>query len=276
MHPALALLIMVGCLALEAFFSGSEIGAVSANRVALRHQAAAGSRGARLALSMLEKPEWLLSTTLVGTNIAVVTNTTVATALVIQLLGEAYSWLAVVLVAPLIWVFGEVVPKSVFQQQADAITPRAVYLLRAASFLFSPILVVFTALTRVVGRVLGGGEPQNPFTLREEIVALMERPGSGGDILPAEQHMIRRVFRFGETTARDILVPLIDVVGVERGATCGEAVRVAAERAHKRLPVYEERVDRIVGLVNALDVMLVEDAAPLDPYVQPVLHIPGS
>jgi len=109
-------LVMVLCLICEGFFSGSEIGVVSANRVKLRHDAAKGSRGAQLALTMLKKPEWLLSTTLVGTNIAVVTNTTIATALMIQLFGEKGSLLAVVLVAPLIWVFGEIVPYQAVHQ----------------------------------------------------------------------------------------------------------------------------------------------------------------
>ena len=140
---------MVLCLIAEGFFSGSELGVVSADRMKLRHDAAKGSRGARLALEMLEKrPEWLLSTTLVGTNIAVVTNSTIATALMISLFGEAGSWLAVILVAPLIWVFGEIVPKSVFQQRADTITPYVIYVLRFFSILFWPILVVFVTLSK--------------------------------------------------------------------------------------------------------------------------------
>ena len=76
------------CLVLEGFFSGSEIGVVSADRIKLRHSAAKGSKGAQLALDMLKKPEWLLSTTLVGTNIAIVINTSLATLLVIQLFGR--------------------------------------------------------------------------------------------------------------------------------------------------------------------------------------------
>ena len=84
----LALLVMSLCLLAEGFFSGSEIGVVSSDQMKLRHEAAKGSRGAKLALRMLEKPEWLLSITLVGTNIAVVTNTTIATGLMISLFGE--------------------------------------------------------------------------------------------------------------------------------------------------------------------------------------------
>jgi CBS domain containing-hemolysin-like protein len=270
-----SLLIIVCLLALEAFFSGSEMGVVSADKMRLRHEAAKGSRGARLALKMLEKPEWLLATTLVGTNICVVGNTTVATGTVIRLLGEHYAWLAVVLLAPLIWVFGEVVPKSVFQQQANVIAPVVAYPLRVASWLFAPILALFTLLSRALSRIVGA-KSENPFPLREEIMALVETAHPGGDIHPTEQSMIRRVFRFGDTEARDIMVPLIDVVGIDQNATCGDVLRLAAEKAHKRLPVYHERVDRIIGVVNALDLLLEDPELPLAPRAMAVPYVPGS
>ena len=275
MDVLVTVLIMVLCLAAEAFFSGSEIGVVSADRMKLRHRAAKGSRGAKLALSMLEKPEWLLSTTLVGTNIAVVTNTTMATALMISLFGEEFSWLAIILVAPLIWIFGEIVSKGIFQQRADSLTPKAIFVLRAASYLFYPILIVFSVLTRILAK-LAGGEPRNPFTLREEIVSLMGMSATGGDIEPAEQKMIRNVFNFGETTADEVMVPLIDVVGVEQGANCKDAISIAVDKAHKRLPVYDQRVDRIIGTLNALDLLREDETRPIGPFVQPARYIPGS
>ncbi len=276
MDIVVTVLIMLLCLATEAFFSGSEIAVVSADRLKLRHEAARGSRGARIALEMLEKPAWLLSTTLVGTNISVVTNTTMATALVIQLFGEQYSWLAIVIVAPLIWIFGEIVSKSVFQQRADSITPRAIFVLRGASYLFSPILAVFNALTGLLARLLGGGPVRNPFTLREEIAMMLEMSAAEGDIRPMEQRMIRRVFNFSETTADNIMVPLIDVVGVPRDGTCGEARRLAVEHAHKRLPVYDGRIDRIVGALNVLDVLTEAPDRPLKTFVRPVHCVSAS
>ncbi len=276
MDVALTILVMVLCLVAEAFFSGSEIGVVSADRMKLRHQAAQGSRGAALALQMLAKPEWLLSTTLVGTNIAVVTNTTMATALMIQLFGERNSWLAIVLVAPLIWIFGEIVAKSVFQQRADAITPRAIFVLRAASIVFLPILAVFSVLTKVLTRLLGGDASHNPFTLREEIAAMMEMSAVEGDIPPRERSMIRRVFNFGETTAGDIMVPLIDVIGIASNGTCGEARRLALDHAHKRLPVYEDRIDRIVGTLNVLDLLQEDRESPIAPHIRETRFVPNT
>ena len=274
MEIALTLLVMILCLVAEGFFSGSEMGVVSCDRMKLRHDAAKGSKGARLALKMLERPEWLLSTTLVGTNIAVVTNTTMATALMIQLFGPAFSWLAVVLVAPLIWLFGEIVPKSVFQQKANAITPSAIFVLRFASYLFFPILVVFSSLARLLSKLIGGNlEDQNPFTLREEIRSLMQMSSEQGDIEPMEQDMIRRLFNFSETTAREVMMPLIDVAAVDADVSCAEAIRLATEASHARIPVYEERVDRIIGVLDTLELLGVDRDTPIRPYVKPVSYV---
>jgi len=267
--------IMAICLIIEGFFSGSEIGMVSADRMKLRHQAAKGSKGSKLALEMLKKPEWLLSTTLVGTNIAVVTNTTMATALMLELFGPGSSWMAIILVAPLIWVLGEIVPKSVFQQRADTITPHAIFILKFCSYLFYPILVVFSSLARLLSRLLGGNnDAQNPFTLREEIKAMMHMSGNDGDIEPIEQGMIRRLFNFGETTAHEVMMPLIDVAMMEQNATCGEARKVAIKHSHARIPVYQERVDRIVGVVNTLELLGVAADEPILPFIKEVTYVP--
>jgi len=266
---------MAVCLLLQGFFSGSEIGIVSADRMKLRHDAAKGSRGARLALKMLEKPDWLLSTTLVGTNISTVTNTTMATALVIQLFGENYSWLTIAVMAPMIWVFGEIVPKSVFQQRSDEITPLAIFVLRFASLVFYPILAVFTLISSLLTRLLGG-EARNPFTLREEILAMLRMPAKDVDIEPDEKSMIRRIFEFSETTAYEIMVPLIDVVAVEKGVTCGHALETAVEKAHSRLSVYDERVDRVVGMINMLELLTVDPDEPISDYTRSVTYVPGA
>ncbi len=277
MDPLTTVLIMILCLVAEGFFSGSEIAVVSADRMKLRHAAAKGEEGARLTLEMLNDPEWLLSTTLVGTNIAVVTNTTMATALMLDLFGPGASWMAVALVAPLIWVFGEIVPKSVFQQRADVLTPRAIFILKFCSYLFYPILVVFSFLARVLGRMLGGSKNgKNPFTLREEIKTMMEMSPGEGDIEPAEQEMIRRLFNFGETTAGEVMMPLIDLAMVERGVTCAEAVAIAVTHSHARIPVYAERVDKVVGVLDTLELLGVSGDRPIGPFVKPITFVPAS
>ena len=268
-------MIMAACLLLEGFFSGAEIGVISADTIKLRHDAAKGSREAQLALRMLEKPEWLLSTTLVGTNISVVTNTTMATALMIHLFGEQGSWFAILLAAPLIWIFGEIVPKSIFQQHADTVTPRIIFVLKFASYLFYPILIVFTSITKLLTRLVGAAG-QSPFTLREEIITMLQMPAAQGDIQAEEKDMIRRMFGFSETEVQKVMVPLIDVVAIERSMACGDAVRIATDSSHVRLPVYEERVDRVVGVLHVLELLGVDSAAPIERHIKPTQYVPGS
>lgn len=272
----LTIVFMVICLLAEGFFSGSEIGVVSADKMKLRHDAAKGSKGAKLALTMLKDPEWLLSTTLVGTNIAVVTNTTLATALMIQFFGASGSWLAVVLVAPLIWICGEIVPKSVFQQRANTITPKAIFVLRFFSYLFYPILIVFSFLARLFSKLVSGQSDQSPFTLREEIKSMIQMSPEEGDIRPEAQTMIRRLFSFGDTKVREIMVPLVDVVGVDRNMTCGEVKKLSAVSNHKRLPVHEGRVDRIVGIVDTMEFLGVDPGQPVETYMKEADYVPVS
>ena len=270
------LIIIFICLMLEAFFSGSEIGVVSADKIKLRHAAAKGSKGAQLALDMLKKPEWLLSTTLVGTNIAIVANTTMVTALMLHLFGEAGNWLAVVLAAPLIWVFGEIVPKSVFQQRADTLTPYVIFVLRFFSLLFWPILIFFSFVTKTLARLMGGTD-RNPFTMREEIVTMLKMPAStDGDIHPVEKQMIQRLFNFTETRVEDSMRPLIAVTAIDKEATCGEARRLAIETSHARLPVFEERIDQIVGMLYVLDLLGEPEERPIADFIRDALYVPAT
>ncbi|MER2518171.1 MAG: hemolysin family protein [Candidatus Accumulibacter phosphatis] len=274
----LTVLFMFACLIAEAFFSGSELGIVSADRMKLRHDAAKGSRGARLALDMLEKrPEWLLSTTLVGTNIAVVANSTITTAMMISLFGDAGGWMAVLVVAPLIWVFGEIVPKSIFQQRADVMAPYLIYVLHFFSILFSPILIFFVTLSKFLSRLAGGAEEQNPFTLRQQIQSMVQMPPQeGGDIQLIEKNMIRRMFNFSETTVSKVMVPLIDVDAVEKTCTVAEAIRLAVAGSHIRLPVFDGRIDRVVGVLNTMDLLGVDGSASIESYISPTQYVPGS
>ncbi len=270
------LLVILLCLLLEGFFSGSEIGVVSADQIKLRHDAAKGSKGAKLAMAMLRKPEWLLSTTLVGTNIAVVTNTTMVTALMIHLFGDQGSWMAVVLAAPLIWVFGEIVPKSVFQQRADTLTPYVIFALRFFSFLFWPILIFFSAVTKLLAKLVGGMD-RNPFTMREEIITMLKMPAStDGDIQPVEKQMIQRLFNFTETRVEDSMRPLIEVTAIDKEATCGEARRLAIATSHARLPVFEKRIDQIVGMLYVLDLLGEREERPIAEFIREALYVPAT
>lgn len=105
---------------------------------------------------------------------------------------------------------------------------------------------------------------------------MLQMPAQESDVRASETTMIRRMFDFSETTAQQVMVPLIDVVAVERGATCGDAMRIAAESNHVRLPVYEERVDQIVGMIHTLDMLGLDPDQAIEPFVRQPRFVPGE
>ncbi|HMW63486.1 MAG TPA: transporter associated domain-containing protein, partial [Accumulibacter sp.] len=116
-----------------------------------------------------------------------------------------------------------------------------------------------------------------PFTLREQIQSMVQMPPQeGGDIQPIEKTMIRRMFNFSETTVYKVMVPLIDVVAVDKTCTVGEAVRLAVQSAHVRLPVYDGRIDRVIGVLNAMDLLGVDETASIAPFISPTRYVPTS
>ncbi|MCB9780159.1 MAG: HlyC/CorC family transporter [Alphaproteobacteria bacterium] len=278
MSSALLGSILLLCLVAEGFFSGSEIAVVSADRLRLRTDAEAGGRGAALALRLLERPTWLLGTCLIGTNVCTITGATVAAVLVARHLALPEA-AAVFFFWPLTLTFGELVPKAVYQHHADRIAPVVVFPLRALSVLFTPALLLFEGVTRLLG---AGADDSEPAVTREEIrLLLADAPVDGllepAAIRPVDHQLIRRVFQFTESKVEDAMVPLIEVVAVPATTTVAQAARRMAISGHSRLPVYRDRIDQITGLVIHQDVLAAEDwDAPVQSVARPVLFVPES
>jgi len=129
-----------------------------------------GNKGARLVLKLFKKPDVILGTTLVGTNLATVTISTLGALVFIELFGSSGDLLSVLVLTPILLILGEIVPKSVFQQKADTLVPFLIYILRFFSYVFYPLIIIFSTVARFATKIVGGGEsPQNMFITREEI-----------------------------------------------------------------------------------------------------------
>ena len=153
MELLLQLLVILIFLVLKGFFSGSELAMVNSDKIHLRHQARLGDPGAKLVLNLFGTPDVMLGTTLVGTNIATVTITTMGTLIFVHLFGATGDLVSVLVFTPFLLIFGEIVPKSIFQQKADTLAVKIIYPLRFFSFLFYPVIFVFS---RVAARLFGG------------------------------------------------------------------------------------------------------------------------
>ena len=268
---------MAALLLLKGFFSGSEIALVNADKLRLRHLAATGRRGARLVLRMLERPESILGTTLVGTNIALVAFTTLGTLLFDGLFGGYGDIATLLLLTPLSLVFGEIVPKSVYQQHADAFAPRIIYPLRFFRVLFYPLVFVFASIARLAVRLVGVTPPrQGLFTTREQVRQVLEAAEQAANVDVFDRERLLRTVRFAATTVGEVMLPIGEVIMVSHRDSADEAIELARTHGYFRLPVYEDEPGRIRGALS-LDIWDLLDPGlrerSLDDLCKPVLFV---
>lgn len=251
MEYIIIFLTLVVLLLLKGFFSGSEIALVSADKIKLRHRAKQGDRSAKLALELFEKPEVLLSTTLVGTNISTIILTTIGTLVVIDLFGASGEAYAIFIFTPLLLIFGEIVPKSIYQQKSDVILPLIIRPLRWASMVFSPVIYVFSRIARLAARVAGSKSGDRTlFITRDQLSALVEMAEHSAAIGAFDRGRIRRVIRFAETTVAEAMIPIAEVASLGRHQATREAINLVYKRGFNRLPIYDNSTNNIVGVLT--------------------------
>jgi CBS domain containing-hemolysin-like protein len=243
-----------GCVAVQAFFSGSEIAMVSANRGLLRQRASEGDRGARMAEAFLARPQVLLATTLLGTNLALVTFS-VMVALALAASDGNGELLAIVTVTPMTLILGEVVPKTLFQQYSDRLVTKVVYPLKVASLVLRPIVWLMSGFATTMSRLLGT-EKERAFITRDELHLLIEaEPSAASEITEQEREMIANVFELSSATAEEVMVPLSEVTALPEETTLGEAALEVADKQHSRMPIYRSRIDDIVGILHVFELL---------------------
>ena len=272
------LVLLIPCLLfLEAFFSGSEMALISCDRIKIRHRAQEGLRGAQVVERLLEQPDRFLATTLVGTNLCVVTNSAAAALLCVLLLGEGREYYATLLLAPLVVLFGEMVPKAYFRYNADRLAPLLGPPLHACLRLFTPLSTVIRRASTLLLTPFGiSPAERDPYITREELKFLVQEGNRHADLDTEERRMIHKIFHFGETTVQEAMIPLIEVVALAAEATVADAVATMNEHYFSRIPVYEERIDQIAGIVHAFDLLSADPNASLRSLIRPAYYVPET
>jgi putative hemolysin len=243
---------VVVLLILQGFFSGSEIALVSCDKAKLRHRAGQGHTGSRLALRMLRHPEVILATTLIGTNICLVLNTALVTAATIAALGAEGDLLAVLMLTPCTLVLGEIVPKSVYQQQADALTPRIIFPLYVFSLLLYPLVLIFARTARLATRLSGhGGTGAELFAVREQLRTVLDTVEGAANVDVFDAERIRNVVRFGELAAGDVMIPAAEMTAIEADRGTADVVRLVRRTGQTHFPVYEDERHDVIGMICA-------------------------
>jgi CBS domain containing-hemolysin-like protein len=262
---------------IEGFFSGSEIALLSADRLSLKKQAKQGNKSAKFALSLMDRPEQIISTTLLMTSLCVITISSLLTLYFLDHAPAHGELFAVLLTSPLVVLFGELIPKTIYQRHSSQIAPwvaRPVWLVFCLFFPLTRLLALYTSrLSRLVGPIeeLLTGKRR---TTRDELQSMLLYGKKESEIKTSEKRMIKRIFDFKDTEAKHALIPLVRVEAIEETSTCKMALQRYESHRHSRMPVYAGRVDNIIGVLEASDLLGAIDLnQPIRNYVSSAHYV---
>lgn len=269
----LSISLFIILLFLSAFFSGSESAYFSLSELdlhRLRDQKKLSS-GAKRILVLLSRPKKLLMCILIGNTIVNVSAATVAALSLSPLLkhvglGERGGMLLeILIVAMLILIFSEVSPKVFAVKQPLPFAERISLPLLVFMKVLSPVVRLFEFISDGISKMLGV-KKELVFSSEEELKTLIEVGEDEGALDQAEREMIHSIFEFRETMVKEIMIPRIDMVCVDLSMTIDEVLNLVREKGHSRIPVYDEKVDNIKGILHVKDLL---------PFMGQKNHIPG-
>ncbi|MBI4437224.1 MAG: HlyC/CorC family transporter [Candidatus Omnitrophica bacterium] len=272
-----SIMILVGFFVLlGGFFAGSETALISLNRVKLRHLAESGNRNAQAIQKLLEDPDQVLITMLIGTNVALL----LASSLFLEYLvrrGTPFAeGVATLVITPLFLLFGEIIPKALFRQRALFLMEGLAGPLKLSFRLLFPLAKVLRFLNEFLLRLLGQktSSPQGLFVTKAELKYLIQESEQRGLLEARERSMIYRIFELGEKRVKKVMTPLERIVTLPTSATIAEMVGEARRSRFSWIPVYEKEPPHYVGLVSLFDVSYEENVdKPLAAFLRPLIFV---
>ncbi|ADO76813.1 hemolysin family protein [Halanaerobium praevalens] len=270
------LLFLVILIVLSAFFSGSETAFMAVNRIKIKEKVQRGDEHAVKVDKLLQDQTRLLTTILIGNNLVNIAASSIATALSIQLFGSKGVGIATGVVTILILIFGEITPKSLGNNKSIAYAKLAAVPLYYLEIILSPFIYLFTKVVNLF--VKDKSLISSAFLSEEEIRRFVNVSQREGVIKETEQEMIQSVFEFDDTLVKEIMIPRIDIICIEKNASLTELIKLGVEKGHSRIPVFEESIDNIIGLIyikDLLELLLAEEkVVTIEEFVKPIYFIP--
>ena len=250
--------ILLILLNLSAFFSGSETALTAINKLRMRSLADEGIKGAKNALKLIEDPAKTLNALLIGNNIVKLTASALATAMAINL-GSSWIGLVIGILTLLILLFGEIIPKTISTLKAEKVALRISGPVLLLTNLLSPIIFIINKIHNGVMRILKIDPNEKPTTMTEdELRSILEVSHEEGVLESEERRMITNVVDFGDSLAKDVMVPRIDMSFASVDLTYDQLVQEFAIDKYTRLPVYSDNRDNVIGIVNLKDLFFYE------------------
>ena len=270
------MLALVLLFLLSAFFSSSETAFISLNRLRIKRKIKEGNKKAELIDRMLENPQKLITTILIGNNLVNIAAASIATSIAIKVYGNLGVGIATGVMTLLILIFGEIVPKSFAVKNAEKIAYAMAQLLSFFEKLFYPITYVLILLTNAI---IGKENKDIPLITEEELRTAIEVSVKEGVLEKEERDLLRNAFDFGDKTVSEIMIPRIDIVMLSSDKSIKDALNLVVKKGHSRIPVYSKDKNNIIGMIYSKDILKAVAEGKrgrVKDLIRPVLYVPES
>ena len=240
-------------LAASAFFSSSETALLALNRIRLTYLASRNRPGARDLERLLNPPDDLIAAILVGNNLVNIAASVFATTFFMRIFGRYGNLLTIVILTPALLIFSEIIPKVFAASHPEAIAFRVLRPLQGIMLVMRPVLWAIGGLNRLLAR-FWGKSGETAVISEEEIRTMIAVGEKSGVVAKEKRKMLHGIFELSKTYARDVMVPRIEVIGIEVNTPYEEVLQIVRDEEHSRYPVFEESLDNICGVVHAMDI----------------------
>ena len=247
-----SILAMIACVVMSGYFSATETAFSSLNKTRLRTMAERGNHRAELTLKLSGDYDKLISTILIGNNIVNIAVASIGTVLFVKMLGqELGATVSTAVVTVVVLIFGEITPKSIAKDHPESFAMFSAPILRGIIWFFTPLNFLFSQWKKLVARLFESGEDSKMS--QEELLILLDEVQQEGAIDADEGMLLKNAVEFGDLEAQDILTHRVDLEAVSIDATKDEVAQCFDASRFSRLLVFEENIDRIVGVIHQKD-----------------------
>ncbi|MGV3026007.1 hemolysin family protein [Clostridium thermobutyricum] len=256
------IILLIVFLILSAFFAMAETSLMSLNKIKIRHMADSGVKKAKLVERLIENPNKLLGAILIGNTISNVATSSIATSLSVKLLHGSDTAVAIstAITTVLVLIFGEITPKTIAKQKSEKISLRVSKPINMCVLLFKPFVIIFTFISSFFIRLCGADPKASESLLtQEELKTMMDVSEEEGILEDVEKEMIFNVFDFADLHVKDVMIQRLDITAINKNSSYEEVLNVIKNDQYSRIPVYDENIDNIIGVLNVKDLIINDD-----------------
>lgn len=255
-QSSLLVILLIG----SGFFSASETALMSLSKIRIRHMQEEGVKGAKLVASLTEDPNKLLSSILIGNNVVNIAATSISTSLFLEIFEGNGVAISTAVMTVLVLIFGEITPKTIAANSSEKVAIAVSKPIQLIIFILKPVVWVFNIVTGVIFKLFGVDNKNNqPYITEEELKTMVNVGHEEGVLEIEEREIINNVFEFGDMQAKEAMIQRLDIIGIDVNESYENIIKTFRNEQFSRIPVYNESMDDIIGILNIKDIIFLSD-----------------